>query len=45
MPYRIQKRGTKWAKINKLTGKVVSRHNTKKLAQKSVRAYYSKKGS
>ena len=42
MPYKYEKRGNKWTKINKLTGKVISRHRTKKLAIASSRAYYAK---
>lgn len=45
MPYRVEYRPTKegknWAKINKHTGRVVSRHRSKQKALASIRAYYA----
>lgn len=49
MPYSIEYRPTSarpaapWAKIEKSTGKIVSRHRTKQKAEASVRAYYATK--
>lgn len=47
MPYSIRHLPTKgrppWAKVNKETGRVVSRHRTRARAQASVRAYYATK--
>jgi RNase P protein component len=43
MPYEIKRQGRWWVKVNKESGRVVSRHRTKRLAQASVRAYYANK--
>lgn len=49
MPYRVEHRprkdGRDWAKINKRTGKIVSRHRSKAKAQASIRAYYATRNS
>lgn len=41
MPYRIEKRGSKYAIINKNTGKTVGKSTTKAKAEASVRARYA----
>ena len=38
MPYKVIKKGTKWAIVNKDTGKVVGMSDSKSKAESSVRA-------
>ena len=50
MSYRVVYRPSKsrpgepWAKVLKSTGKIVSRHRSKRRAQASIRAYYASRG-
>lgn len=36
MPYKIEKRGDKWTVVNKDTGSIKGRHDSKEGAQKQV---------
>ncbi len=38
MPYRVEKRGTKYAIVNRNTGQTVGKSSTKKKAEASIRA-------
>ena len=38
MPYQVKKRGSKYAIVNKKTGRTVGKSTTKKKAKASVRA-------
>lgn len=43
MPYRVVKRGKKWALVNKNTGKTKSHHPSRAKAQGAARAIYASK--
>jgi len=41
LPYKAQKRGSKWVVVNKHSGKVMGTHDSEKKAQAQVRALYA----
>jgi hypothetical protein len=44
VPYSVRKKGSKWAVVNKKTGRVLGKHTSKKKAVAQLKAVYMRTG-